>query len=70
MVNSLIRLVEAKFGDDPLKNPSLLSFCRHLWTAPFPKIHAFFISNNFISNARLELAKNQANAKQHPEAEL
>ena len=30
----------------------------------------FFISNTFISNARLNLAKNQANAKQHPEAEL
>ena len=30
----------------------------------------FYISNTFISNARLELAKNQVNAKQHPEAEL
>ena len=30
----------------------------------------FFISNSFISNARLKLAKNQANAKQHPQAEL
>ena len=30
----------------------------------------FFISNTFISNARLKLAKNHANAKQHPEAEL
>ena len=30
----------------------------------------FFVSNTFISNARLKLAKNQANAKQHPEAEL
>ena len=28
------------------------------------KLHAFL-----ISNARLKLAKNQANAKQHPEAE-
>ena len=27
----------------------------------------FFISNTFISNARLKLAKNQANAKKHPE---
>ena len=33
------------------------------------KIHAFFISNNFISNAGLKLGKNQANVKQHPEAE-
>ena len=33
-------------------------------------IHAFFINNTFISNARLKLAKNQTNAKQHPEAEL
>ena len=30
----------------------------------------FFISNTFISNARLKLAENQASAKQHPEAEL
>ena len=30
----------------------------------------FFISNIFISNARLKLAKNQAKAKQHPQAEL
>ena len=33
-------------------------------------IHAFFIRNTFISNVRLRLAKNQANAKQHPQAEL
>ena len=33
-------------------------------------IHAFFRSNTFISNASLKLAKNQANAKQHPEAEF
>ena len=32
--------------------------------------HIFFISNIFISNAKLKLAKNQANAKQYPEAEL
>ena len=30
----------------------------------------FFISNTFISNARLKLAKNQAKAKQHLETEL
>ena len=30
----------------------------------------FYISNTFKSNARLQLAKNQANAEQHPEAEL
>ena len=33
-------------------------------------LHAFFITNTFISNARLQLAKNQANTKQHPEAKL
>ena len=36
----------------------------------FYKIHAFFISNTFIGGARMKLAKNQANAEQHPEAEL
>ena len=30
----------------------------------------FIISNTFISNARLKLAKNQAKPKQHTEAEL
>ena len=30
----------------------------------------FFISNTFISNARLKLANNQSNAKQHPEVKL
>ena len=30
----------------------------------------FYISNTFISNARLKLAKNLAKAKQHSEAEL
>ena len=33
-------------------------------------IYDFFIGNAFISNAKLKLRKNQANAKQHPEAEL
>ena len=35
-----------------------------------PKVHAFFISSTFISNARLKLATNQGNAKQHLDAEL
>ena len=33
-------------------------------------VHAFFITNTFISNTALKLAKNQAKAKQHPQAEL
>ena len=40
---------------------------------PFPSflsITLFYISNTSISNARLKLAKNQANAEQHPVAEL
>ena len=32
-------------------------------------ITRFFISNTFISKARLKSTKNQANAKQHPDAE-
>ena len=36
----------------------------------YASLHTFFISNTFISNARLKLAKNQTNAKQHSEAEL
>ena len=36
----------------------------------FAKVDAFCISNTFISNIRLKLAKNQAKAKQHPETEL
>ena len=47
-------------------NETLLQICllRNL------RILAFFISNTLISNVRLKLAKNQAKAKQHPEAEL
>ena len=33
-------------------------------------IYTFFINNTFISNSRLKLVKNQAKAKQHPEAKL
>ena len=36
----------------------------------YHKIHAFFISNIFITNIRLKLVKNQGKAKEHPEAEL
>ena len=32
-------------------------------------LHAFFISNTFISHVRLKLAKNQEKAKQNHEAE-
>ena len=30
----------------------------------------FYTSNTFMYNTRLKFAKNQANAKQHPDAEL
>ena len=36
----------------------------------YHEIHAFFISNIFITNIRLKLVKNQGKAKEHPEAEL
>ena len=39
-------------------------------TFEFVKYTLFFISNTFISNARLKLVENQADTKQHPEAEL
>ena len=34
------------------------------------QLHAVFISSTFISNTRLQLAKNQANTKQHLEVKL
>ena len=34
------------------------------------QLHAFFISNTFISNFTVRLAKNQAKAKHHSEVEL
>ena len=43
---------------------------KFLRTPILKNIHTFFISNTFISNARLKLEKNQANAKQHAESEL
>ena len=37
---------------------------------PVLRITRFFISNTFISNVRLKLAKNQTKTKQHAESEL
>ena len=48
----------------------LPSICTNTSLFTKTKLNTFFISNTFLSNARLKLAKNQANAKQHPEAEL
>ena len=36
----------------------------------FARLNTFFISNIFLSNAKLQLVKNPAKAKQHPEAEI
>ena len=41
-----------------------------IWKVHFYKQKYISISNTFISNASLKLAKNQVNAKQHPEAEF
>ena len=40
------------------------------WSLWYCGTFFFYISNTFISNARLKLAKNQAKAKQHPDGEL
>ena len=57
----------------------LLIFCRVKYATislfptrilPYTGMHAFFMSTVFISNPKLKLAKNLANAEQHPEAEL
>ena len=44
----------------------LLSFSLRLHN----QLQAFFISNTFITNARLKLEKNRGKAKQHPKADL
>ena len=53
--------------------PSLMT-CMSLWDWSLTRLPwymlFFYISNTFVSNARLKWAKNQANVKQHPEAEL
>ena len=56
-----------------LKESSLRHFLYGIWDIfqiffRFPYAR-FFISDNFMSNVRLKLGKNQAKAKQHPEAE-
>ena len=43
-------------------------FCMRIYYSI--QLHGFFISNTFISNTMLKLAKNQAKFKQHPEPEL
>ena len=64
-----------------LKAPTLKNICERLLLTIFtkssiidiwqsPKYSLFLIAKAFVSNARLNLAKNQANTKQHLEAEL
>ena len=48
----------------------LLVFITIPYTVVFWYIHAFFMSNTFINNARPKLAKNQAKAKKQTEAKL
>ena len=40
------------------------------WQCTVLKYMLFLITNTFINKTRLKLAKTQAKAKQHPEAEL
>ena len=55
------------FAESKLKRKEWLMYCCFIPHKPYT---LFFISKTFISNARLKLVKNQANAKQHTEAEL
>ena len=43
---------------------------KNILSLKISSIHAFFISNTFLSNARLKLVKNLAKDKQYPVAEL
>ena len=52
------------------KNEKLSKNFYNIVKSMYVRFFIFFISNTFISNATLKLAKNQANAKQHPEVEL
>ena len=48
-----------------------LTFLRNMLSNGFIILYVFgFTSNTFISNPRLKLTKNQANAKQHPKAKF
>ena len=55
-----------------LHRSSVYSYICHKYITVYfgVDVHAFFISNTFISNARLKLVKNLESAKQHTEAEL
>ena len=59
-------LFNSKSNIYKIKPATVMQF--EYFSSPSP-IH-LFISYIFISNTRLELAKNQANPKQHPESEL
>ena len=52
------------------KHIFLITFITTIFQRYFYVIHASFISSTFISNARLKLAKNQTNTKEHPEVGL
>ena len=58
---------KTKYDDFTEKDGSFIFHCMNIQTLGI-EIHAFFISNNFTSNTRLKLAKNQTKTKQHPEA--
>ena len=70
-----LRLIEQSFGD-PLFFPAGDYFLRinlilkYERTDPIRKYTPLYISSTLISDARLKLAKNQANSKQQHEAEL
>ena len=59
-------------NENEAENEKQIKKIRHekTYAQTWTQIHACFINNTFTSNARLILAKNQANANQQPEAEL
>ena len=62
-----IRYTCVKAIEKPIQT-RIQNLVKHLRRSVLRK-YTLFRSNTCISNARLKLAKNQANAKQHPEFE-
>ena len=60
-----------KYKPEKLRKRTLFTQCKfNSFSVLINRYTLFFISNTSVSNARLKLAKNQANAKQYPETEL
>ena len=67
---NLSRIIESELFSCLYHNIRKYGKFHYYYTIKTASATYFFTCKNFVSNARPNLAKNQTNAKKHPEAEL